>query len=91
MPVACRQPTRDQVALALQIDDADVGALTDQDIAVGAFESRASDGAVIADAPSRVDPGGNAMQPGPAVLIGECSPPCIFSTLDRGWNQSPSS
>ena len=39
MPVACRQPTRDQVPLALQIDDADIAALTNQDIAIGAFEA----------------------------------------------------
>jgi hypothetical protein len=69
MPVACRQPTRDQVPLALQIDDADIAALTNQDIAIGAFESRAGDGAMIPNAPGRVDPGGNPVQPRPAVLI----------------------
>src|SRR5262245_63280078 len=71
MPVARSQPTRDQVPLALQIDDAHVDAIADQDIAISPFERRASDGAMIADAPGRVDPGGNAVQPGPAVLIGE--------------------
>src|SRR5262245_25889442 len=71
MPVACRQPARDQVPPALKIDDADIGALANQDIAIGAFERRAGDGAMIPDAPRRVDPGGNAMQPGPAVLIGQ--------------------
>src|SRR5262245_26170385 len=70
-PVACRHPTRDQIALALEIDYAHVGALADQDIAIGAFERRARDRAMIADAPGRVDPGGNAVQPGPAILIGE--------------------
>ena len=49
----------------------DVGALADQDIAIGALERRASHGAMIAGTPSRVDPSGNALQPGPAVLIGE--------------------
>src|SRR5262245_52702257 len=38
MPVACRQPMRDQVLLAFQIDDADIAALTNQDIAISAFE-----------------------------------------------------
>ncbi len=62
VPVACRQPARDQVSLAFEIDDLDVGALADQDIAIGALERRASHGAR-----------------------------CIFSMLDGGWNQSPSS
>src|SRR5262249_17941880 len=69
MPVACRQPARDQVPLALQVDDADIATLANQDIAIGALERRAGDGAMISDAPGRVDPGGNAMQPGPAVLV----------------------
>src|SRR5262245_39836591 len=71
MPIACRQPARDQVPLALQIDDADIAALANQDVAIGAFERRAGDGAMIPDAPRRVDPGGHAMQPGPPVLIGQ--------------------
>ena len=48
MPVACRQPTRNQVPLALQIDNADIAAITNQDITIGAFESRAGDGAKAA-------------------------------------------
>src|SRR5215472_762533 len=71
MPVAPRQPARDQVPLALEIDDADVRAIAEQDIAISPFERRARDGAMIADTPRRVDPGGNTMQPGPAILIGE--------------------
>src|SRR5262245_15103644 len=71
MPIACRQPPCDQVPRALQIDDADIAALANQDIAIGAFERRAGDGPVIPDAPRRVDPGGNAMQPGPAVLVSQ--------------------
>src|SRR5262245_8474675 len=69
MLVACRQPARDQVLLTLEIDDADIAALANQDIAIGAFECGAGDGAMIPGAPSRVDPGGNAMQPRPAILI----------------------
>src|SRR5260370_356137 len=71
MPVARRQSTRDQIPSALEIDDADVGAIADQDIAISPFERRARDDAMIADAPRGVDPGGNTMQPGPAILIGE--------------------
>src|SRR5215831_8250511 len=71
MPIARRQPARDQVPLALEIDDTDIGAIADQDIAISPFERRARDGAMIADTPRRVDPGRNAMQPGPAILIGE--------------------
>src|SRR5208337_1372500 len=71
MPVACGQPARDQLATALEKNDLHVGALADEDIAVGALERRAGDHAVIADAARRIDPGGNGMQPGPAVLVGE--------------------
>src|SRR5215471_1694570 len=78
MSVARRQPTRDQIPPALEIDDADVGALADQDIAIGAFERRACDGAMVAGAPSRVDPGGDALQPGPAILVGERLPAVHF-------------
>src|SRR6185312_3086473 len=71
MRVACREPPGDQVPIALEIDEADIGAATDQDIAIGTLERRASDGAMIPDAPRRVDPGGDAVQPGPAILVGE--------------------
>src|SRR5262249_58638403 len=74
MPVSRRQPTRDQIPPAFEIDDADVGALADQDIAIGAFERRACDGAMVAGAPRRIDPGGDALQPGPAILVGEGLP-----------------
>ena len=71
MRVACREPPGDQVPIALEIDEADIGAATDQDIAIGTLERRASDGAMIPDAPRRIDPGGDAVQPGPAILVGE--------------------
>src|SRR5262245_10510887 len=69
--VARRESPRDQVPIALEIDEADIGAVTDQDIAVGTLERRARDGAMVADPPRRVDPGGDAVQPGPAILVGE--------------------
>src|SRR5262252_4344123 len=47
MPVASRQPARNQVPLALEVDDADVRAFADQDIAISPFERRARDGAMI--------------------------------------------
>src|SRR5262249_36198497 len=87
MPVARRQPTRDQIPPAFEIDDADVGALADQDIAIGAFERRACDGAMVAGAPSRVDPGGDALQPGPAILVGERLPGVHL--LDVGLRVEP--
>ena len=84
MPVARRQPTRDQIPSALEIDDADVGALTDKDIPISPFERRARDGAMIADTPRRVDPGGNTMQQGQRSSSVSGTPPCIFSTFDGG-------
>src|SRR5215831_3589940 len=69
VPVPCRQSTCDQLTRALQVDDADVEALANQHVAIGALECRTGDGTMISSAPGCVDPCGNAMQPGPAVLV----------------------
>src|SRR5438270_12109586 len=50
MRVACREPPRDQIPIALEIDEADIRAVADQDIAVNALERRACDDAMIAGA-----------------------------------------
>ena len=70
--VAGRKPPRDEVPVAFQKDDADVTAPTGENIAVGALERRAGDDAVIAGVTGCVDPGGDAVEPGPAVVICRC-------------------
>ena len=88
--VAGRKPPRDEVAIAFQEDDADVSAPTGEDIAIRALERGAGDDAVVPGVTGCVDPCGDAVEPGPSSSVSG-SPPCIFSMLDGGWNQSPSS
>ena len=56
-------------AVAFEENQPNVAPLADQDIAIGALERRAGDDAVIASLAGGVDPGGDGVQPGPAVLI----------------------
>src|SRR5580704_16165140 len=65
--VAGREPPRDEVAVAFQKDDADRAA-TGENIAIGALERRAGDDAVVAGVTGCIDPGGDAVEPGPAVF-----------------------
>ena len=89
--VAGGKPSCDEVAVAFQKDDGDIASLAGQNIAVGAFECRAGDDAVVAGASRRVDPCAIPWSQGQRSSSVSGSPPCIFSMLDGGWNQSPSS
>ena len=62
---------RDEILIALEIDQPDVLPLADENVAIGPLERRAGDDAMIAGAPRGVDPIGDGMQPGPAILVGE--------------------
>ena len=68
---ACRDPLRDEVAVALQKDKPDVFALTDQNVAIGTLERRTGDDAMAAGASRGVDPFGDGLKPRPAVGIVE--------------------
>jgi hypothetical protein len=89
--VAGGKPPRDEVAVAFQKDDADVRAFAGENVAIGALERRAGDDAVVAGASRRVDPCAIPWSQGQRSSSVSGSPPCIFSMLDGGWNQSPSS
>src|SRR6266849_203365 len=65
---------RDQLALALEIDDTYVLSTADQDIAICAFERRTSDHAMAARVSRSFDPGGNSLQPRPSVFVRERLP-----------------
>src|SRR5262249_40392309 len=74
MTVACREPARNQVQFAFEMDEPDIAPLADENVAVGPFERRAGDNAVITGASRRIDPSGDAVQPWPAVLVRERLP-----------------
>src|SRR5436190_4854708 len=71
VPLARGQPPQDQIAVAFEIDEGDIGALPDENIAVRTFERRAGNHAMIASLSRRIDPGRDGIEPGPAVLVGE--------------------
>ena len=61
----------DQRLVTLEIDQTDVCTITDQNIAVAALQRGARDDAMSARTTRLVDPGGDRIQPGPTILIGE--------------------
>src|SRR5262249_53279039 len=63
MTVACREPPRNQILFAFEIDKPDIAPLADENVAVGPFEGRAGDDTVITGASRRIDPGRDAVQP----------------------------
>src|SRR5262249_49099140 len=65
------QSLQDQVARAFQVYQPYVGALSDQDVAIGALQSRAGDGEVCAGFARSVDLFGDGPQPGPAIVVGK--------------------
>src|SRR5512144_2283428 len=62
---------RDQPDIALEEDEANVRAVADQDIAITALECRAGDHAAPAGTALAVNPGGDRLEPRPAILIGK--------------------
>src|SRR5262249_49306785 len=74
MAVARREPARNQIPFAFEIDEPDIAPLADENVAVGPFERRAGDDTVITGASRRIDPGRDAVQPWPAVLVRERLP-----------------
>jgi hypothetical protein len=62
---------RDQLLIALAIDQTDVGTIANRNIAVAALQSGACDDAVCARTTAVVDPSGDCVQPGPTILIGK--------------------
>src|SRR5262249_6409623 len=71
MAVTRGNPARDQVLAPFEIDETHVRALIDENVAIGTLERGAGDDTMIAGFARRVDPGGNGLEPGPAVLVGE--------------------
>ena len=71
MPLSLREPLRDQLLGALEIDDADVAASMHEDVAIGALQCGASDHGVPARLARLVDLVGDRLQPGPAVFVGQ--------------------
>ena len=61
----------DEGLVAMQVDEADIRAISGQDVAVAAAQGRAGENAVAAGGAGGVDPGGHGLQPGPAVLVGQ--------------------
>ena len=61
----------DQLLIALEMDEMNVGTIANQDIAVAAFQSRACDNAARAQTTVAVDPSGDRVQPGPTIVVGE--------------------
>src|SRR5262249_52520366 len=74
MTVACREPARNDVPFTFEIDESNIAPLADENVAIGPFERRAGDDTVITGASRRIDPGRDAMQPWPAVLVRERLP-----------------
>src|SRR5579859_4971696 len=71
MTFAAAEPLCNESLRALEVNQTDVGSMMREDVAIGALERRAADhhsAARIADA---IDLGGNGLEPGPAVLVGQ--------------------
>jgi hypothetical protein len=71
MAVARHQSRDDERLIALQIDEADIGPIADDDLPVAPFECRAGDDAVLFVAPPLVDLPGDRREPGNTVGVVE--------------------
>ena len=65
------EPARDQFLRAVEKDDADILASMHEDVAIGALQRGAGDHGVLAGLADPVDLGGDGLQPGPAILVGQ--------------------
>jgi hypothetical protein len=87
MLVAGGDTARDQCFVALEVDQANVRAIADQDIAVVALQRGTGDDAVSARTTRLVDPGSDRAQPRPTILIGEGN--TVVHLLDVGCRVEP--
>src|SRR6267378_24486 len=71
MTLPQREPARDQILRALEIDDADILPSMHEDFAIGALQRGAGDHGMLAGLADPVDLIGDRLQPRPTVFIGE--------------------
>src|SRR5580704_11772212 len=84
MLVTGGKAARDQVLLALEVDQPHVGAVADENIAVAPLERRAWDDAVPTRMAGLIDPGGDRLQPRPAILVSERNAAVHLVDIGRG-------
>src|SRR5262249_57820158 len=89
MLVPGRDAARDKLHVALEIDEAHVRPLADQDRAVAALQRRAGDDAVAPGAPRPVDPLRDGAEPRPAVLIRHADPAVHLFAVPCPLNPAP--
>jgi hypothetical protein len=73
----------DESFVPLEINQADVRPVPNQDIAISSFQCGTGNDAVPARSARSVDPGGNRVQPGPAILIGKRNAGVHFVDIGR--------
>ena len=71
MSLAPAEPVRDQRLRALEIDQADVGSVVHENVAIGALSAEQPITTCSPASQHAVDLGGDRLQPGPAVLVGQ--------------------
>ena len=71
MPFAVAHPVADQLPIPFEIDQPDVAAIADQDLAIGLLERRAGDDDGLTLGATARDFVGDRLQPGPAIRVGE--------------------
>jgi hypothetical protein len=77
----------DESLVPFEINQPDVRPVPNQDIAISSFQRGTGNDAVPARSARLVDPGGNRVQPGPAILIGKRNAGVHF--LDIGRRMKP--
>ena len=73
----------DESLIPFEINQADVRPVPNQDIAISSFQCGTGNDAVPARSARLVDPGGNRVQPGPAILIGQRNAGVHFVDIGR--------
>src|SRR5271168_269356 len=71
MLVAGGDTACDQRLVTLEVDQTDVCTITDKNIAVAALQRGTCDDIMSTRTTRLIDPGGDRVQPGPPILVGE--------------------